>query len=197
MIKNCSFFKKNSILKAFFWTYWMQFWHLAAFFHPKFKNKLPLNESLPENDKLCINFTKVFYFPSWFHRTHILKTWQRQLFPENFFWKVVVDTWKAVLTTLLSDFCQVTENSRQFYKKWNICFSYEKRFSSNLSTWHVQCSLNKPLKSFPIKSWIVFAQNTNFFLEKPMLLDFFSGHVKNRFGNLSGRNCQGPNFFLP
>ena len=175
----------------------MQFWHLAAFSPQSSKTNFHSMNQCPKTTNSVFNFTKVFYFPSWFHRTHILKTWQRQRFTENFFWKVVVDTWKAVLTTLLSDFSQVTENSRQFYKKGNICFSYEKRFSSNLSTWHVQCSLNKPLKSFPIKSWIVFAQNTNFFLEKPMLLEFFSGHVKNRFGNLSGRNCQGPKFFLP
>ena len=181
MIKNCGFFYINFLLKQFFWTYWMQYWRLATLFQPMFKNKIPLNDSMPENDKQCFTFTKIFYFASLCHRTHTLKTWhpplpsppspaflfeepekvvectttrERIYIPNFFFWirpldakklllldyrnskkqndvktcwsiykkdkfynlfrKIFfwlpVDTWKAVSTTLLKDFRQVTKN---------------------------------------------------------------------------------------
>ena len=85
-------------------------------------------------------------------------------------------------------FAQVIKN--------DIFFSFKKRFSSNLSTWHLQCSLKKRLKSFPIKILNRFGSKSEFHLEKSTSHDFFSGHVKNHFGNLSRRNCQKPKYFL-
>ena len=87
---------------------------------------------------------------------------------------------KAVLTTLFNDFRLVTENFRQIYEKWYTYFSYKNCFSSNLSTWDVERSFNKPLKNFR-KKVELFLLKSEFFLEKPMILDFFSGHVKNSF----------------
>ena len=48
-----------------------------------------------------------------------------KLFSGNlFFHRLPVDTWKAVLTTLLKDFCQVTENFRPSYQKRFIYLFY-------------------------------------------------------------------------
>ena len=70
-------------------------------------------------------------------------------------------------------------------------------FPQTLSTWQVQCSFfNKTLKNFPIKSWIIFARNPNFFSKNICCSIFSLDTWKNSFGNLSGRNCQNPKFFL-
>ena len=196
-----------------------------------------------------LTLQKFFYFPSWFHRTHTLKTWQRHptpLPPEDlfeatekiaegsttrkkiifpiffnwssgyleitFFWlpwpkktqycqKLLLNiqkktqfrnffrkfffhrllwTRESSFDNIVNDFRQVTENFRQIYEKWYIFFSYKNCFSSNLSTWDVERSFNKPLKNFR-KKVEFFLLKSEFFLEKPMILDFFSGHVKNSF----------------
>ena len=49
-------------------------------------------------------------------------------FRNPFFHRFTVDTFKVVLTTLLKDFRQVTENFRPIHQKWYIYFSYKKCF---------------------------------------------------------------------
>ena len=91
----------------------------------------------------------------------------KTFFGKPFFHRFPTNTCKAVLTTLLKDFRQVTEDFRPSYQKWYTCFSYKKKhFSSKLSTWHVQWSFNKPLKIFPLKNSNCFCSKSVFFLKK-------------------------------
>ena len=71
-----------------------------------------------------------------------------------------------IFAKLPKTFAQVTKNGLFIY------FTYQKCFSSNFSIWQVQCSFNKPLKSFPLKKLIVLAQNPNFF-SKTYIARFF------------------------